>query len=107
MSEREFFQNVTIRARMEHYRAKAKTTVSIGINQNSDRAFEVAQWLEGEWEYEEELEEMLKVDREKPRHLIPSANLKKPGRNDPCPCGSGVKFKRCCIGRIRFGDRGR
>jgi uncharacterized protein len=21
---------------------------------------------------------------------------KKPGRNDPCPCGSGLKFKRCC-----------
>ncbi len=20
----------------------------------------------------------------------------KPGRNDPCPCGSGSKFKRCC-----------
>ena len=20
----------------------------------------------------------------------------KPGRNDPCPCGSGKKFKRCC-----------
>ena len=19
-----------------------------------------------------------------------------PGRNDPCPCGSGRKFKRCC-----------
>lgn len=19
------------------------------------------------------------------------------GRNDPCPCGSGEKFKRCCI----------
>lgn|GEM_PF-2696779 len=18
------------------------------------------------------------------------------GRNDPCPCGSGVKFKKCC-----------
>lgn len=18
------------------------------------------------------------------------------GRNDPCPCGSGLKFKRCC-----------
>ena len=24
---------------------------------------------------------------------------KKPGRNDPCPCGSGKKFKRCCIGK--------
>lgn len=21
----------------------------------------------------------------------------KPGRNDPCPCGSGKKFKKCCI----------
>ncbi len=20
----------------------------------------------------------------------------KPGRNDPCPCGSGKKFKQCC-----------
>lgn len=24
----------------------------------------------------------------------PSAN--KPGRNDPCPCGSGKKYKKCC-----------
>ncbi len=22
--------------------------------------------------------------------------LKKPGRNDPCSCGSGKKFKKCC-----------
>ena len=21
------------------------------------------------------------------------------GRNDPCPCGSGLKYKKCCIGR--------
>jgi preprotein translocase subunit SecA len=20
-----------------------------------------------------------------------------PGRNDPCPCGSGKKFKQCCM----------
>ena len=20
----------------------------------------------------------------------------RPGRNDPCPCGSGAKYKRCC-----------
>ena len=24
----------------------------------------------------------------------------KVGRNDPCPCGSGQKYKRCCIKRI-------
>jgi hypothetical protein len=21
------------------------------------------------------------------------------GRNDPCPCGSGEKFKKCCLGK--------
>ena len=23
--------------------------------------------------------------------------FKKPGRNDPCSCGSGKKYKRCCL----------
>ena len=23
----------------------------------------------------------------------------KPGRNDPCPCGSGLKYKKCCLGK--------
>jgi len=26
----------------------------------------------------------------------PKASSKKVGRNDPCPCGSGKKFKKCC-----------
>jgi len=25
----------------------------------------------------------------------------RPGRNDPCPCGSGRKFKRCCLNTMR------
>jgi len=24
------------------------------------------------------------------------------GRNDPCPCGSGLRFKRCCLKSGRF-----
>jgi uncharacterized protein len=24
------------------------------------------------------------------------------GRNDPCPCGSGRKFKKCCLGKLSF-----
>ena len=23
--------------------------------------------------------------------------MAKTGRNDPCPCGSGQKYKRCCL----------
>ncbi len=30
----------------------------------------------------------------------PSSKQGKVGRNDPCPCGSGKKFKKCCLGRI-------
>ena len=26
----------------------------------------------------------------------PIVTDKKPGRNDPCPCGSGIKYKKCC-----------
>jgi len=26
------------------------------------------------------------------------------GRNDPCPCGSGRKYKKCCMGRLGSGD---
>lgn len=33
--------------------------------------------------------EVLKVER------------RKIGRNDPCPCGSGKKFKKCCISAVK------
>ena len=26
-------------------------------------------------------------------------NTKQPGRNEPCPCGSGKKYKKCCINK--------
>jgi SEC-C motif-containing protein len=28
--------------------------------------------------------------------MLPSQSAEKVGRNDPCPCGSGRKFKKCC-----------
>lgn len=24
------------------------------------------------------------------------------GRNDPCPCGSGLKYKKCCLGSGKY-----
>ncbi|MEW6236605.1 MAG: anaerobic sulfatase maturase [Candidatus Omnitrophota bacterium] len=32
--------------------------------------------------------------------LSSSTAVSKPGRNDPCPCGSGKKYKKCCGSRI-------
>jgi len=31
--------------------------------------------------------------------------MAKVGRNDPCPCGSGKKFKRCCLERVEAEER--
>ncbi len=28
---------------------------------------------------------------------IPKTKQRKIGRNDPCPCGSGKKYKKCCM----------
>jgi uncharacterized protein YecA (UPF0149 family) len=28
--------------------------------------------------------------------IMPEIQKSKAGRNDPCPCGSGKKYKKCC-----------
>lgn len=35
------------------------------------------------------------VNLNQPENVIPLRKTKKPGRNDPCPCGSGAKYKKC------------
>jgi preprotein translocase subunit SecA len=37
----------------------------------------------------------LKIEKEKTPQKA-QVSSKKPGRNDPCPCGSGKKYKKCC-----------
>jgi uncharacterized protein len=43
--------------------------------------------------FRKEREGDLEVDAPEPRRSTP-----KIGRNDPCPCGSGKKYKKCCGG---------
>ena len=103
LPKNEFFQNVTIRSRMEHYRTRPRATVTIGIDQrDASKPFEVAQWLEGPWEHEPVIEQLLADDSDRPRIVQMPHGAHKPGRNDPCPCGSGKKFKRCCIDSMTF-----
>lgn len=42
------------------------------------------------------------TEDEPPSH-DPIINGPRTGRNAPCPCGSGVKFKRCCLGKEGHG----
>jgi uncharacterized protein len=36
------------------------------------------------------------LDAQRPKAVPVRRDAPKVGRNDPCPCGSGKKFKRCC-----------
>jgi preprotein translocase subunit SecA len=37
---------------------------------------------------------------EEPEPRRPERARKKVGRNDPCPCGSGKKYKKCCLNKV-------
>mgnify|MGYP003967705117 FL=1 len=53
------------------------------------QAHEVANFekIDGKWVY---------VNGEMPKQETVRRSEKKVGRNDPCPCGSGKKYKKCC-----------
>ena len=57
--------------------------------------------IEREKERKLEVKEVVKIVKEmnQPR---PSTIISNPkiGRNQPCPCGSGEKFKKCCRNKI-------
>jgi len=36
-------------------------------------------------------------DASRARPAVRDATGQKVGRNDPCPCGSGKKYKKCCL----------
>ena len=56
----------------------------------ADWLYELPQWKE--IYSEEELKKLYKEQKES----TTIRKGKKVGRNDPCPCGSGKKYKKCC-----------
>jgi uncharacterized protein YecA (UPF0149 family) len=56
-----------------------------------------AEWLYGmeEWNniFDEEKRKQIKKDYNRSQIVVKGDKV---GRNDPCPCGSGKKYKKCC-----------
>ncbi len=103
LDEEMFRKNAIVRTELERYATRASAAVTIGINQcETTKPFDFALWSEGTWEFDQGIEELLTQDRKRERRMLLLKEGKKIGRNDPCPCGSGEKFKHCCIGRIHF-----
>ena len=86
-----------------------KKTAKLGTEKNpavvyvktKKRMKEVAKIFEqNNWDYKIEIEPDQPEDIAELEILLnwpePKESEKKVGRNDPCPCGSGNKYKKCC-----------
>ena len=76
------------------------TVVSLGFDKEllyKNMVEAGADWLYGlpEWEdiFSEDKRKELYLEQKKSKTVV---KPKKIGRNDPCPCGSGKKYKYCC-----------
>ena len=77
------------------------------IAEDDEEDWEDEDWLEKWEDKEEDWEDEDRAEEEIPdppdfipsiprwRQPIKRANFEKAGRNDPCPCGSGKKYKNC------------
>jgi len=59
-----------------------------------EEAARIAKQLEDEKRAQEALMQFNMSDEDSEERI--TAGEKKPARNDPCPCGSGKKYKQCC-----------
>lgn len=85
--------------RARKYKSKANYWIGIGCVKGSDVFVNSFVFNDKKWEYNEILEEEIKyllVSSNKRQHIKYG---KKIGRNETCPCSSGLKYKRCC-GRL-------
>ena len=52
--------------------------------------------------------QQVSIQRMRPPRLDgadPHGQARPPGRNDPCPCGSGNKYKKCCLAKDEAAER--
>jgi hypothetical protein len=87
---------------LEKYRRKAPKSIGFGIMvMDRTRPFECATWAEHPWKHDKELENLLE---EEPL-MMPAPGNKLPGRNEICFCGSGKKYKKCCLVKVEAARR--
>lgn len=99
-SNRRSFQDLaetlSKRTIIERYRRKARKVIGFGIAAEDPNPITIGSWEDEEWRPDPRLDKLVEEDVA----TTPIAGSKLPGRNQPCFCGSGKKFKKCCEPRI-------
>jgi len=85
--------------RRRKYKEKAATWFGVCLSPY-DGAPRFGINLREKWQYDEAMEAAARrmAARDKTADILgPQRKGRKLGRNDPCPCGSGKKYKKCCL----------
>lgn len=83
------------------YAQRAQTWFGVSVSSSANVQFGVT--LDFPWSRLEEMEQLTKDMKDGApvasalAEFVREARPQKVGRNDPCPCGSGKKFKKCCL----------
>ncbi len=92
--------NSSLKAPLDVEATTSETEIDLKVNfealyfnmleAGADYLYNIPQW---EKALSEEKREEIKKKWKKSKTIVKD---KEPGRNDPCPCGSGKKYKKCC-----------
>jgi hypothetical protein len=93
-NEGELKNSLLTLCQVRKYKFKGDVWIGFGSLKNSDNMIDVVAFSDQKWEQDEELEKMSKTMLKGMGRYMRIG--KKIGRNDPCPCGSGLKYKKCC-----------
>lgn len=98
----EALQKLYALASTRKYTCKADRWFALALTPNGN-LIHTAMGFNSKWEYSEEMEKISKmlpnnrVEIKKALEQLKPKSNSKIGRNDPCPCNSGLKYKKCCL----------
>ncbi|MBR7794121.1 SEC-C domain-containing protein [Undibacterium sp. FT147W] len=100
LSQEEAEQRLAAHCEVRKYLERAESWFGLVLDAHSGQ-IRFGLQISGPWTHDPELEatELFKTLRRgssTKQIALPKFKAKKIGRNDPCPCGSGKKSKRCC-----------
>ena len=80
-------------AQARKYKSRANEWLGLGWSSASDRLVDMIWYGNEPWQKDPELERLAQQSLKQGTMI--RAKGRKVGRNEPCPCGSGIKYKRC------------
>jgi hypothetical protein len=101
-SPKEVEDRLFVLSNLRKYKSRSDFWLSLGSMKNSRAPFDLIMYNYNPWIYDAQLEE----DSKHLSELVKTSYVdlksgqpqqKKVGRNDTCPCGSGKKYKKCCL----------